>query len=79
MIKLPGTYAGMNFIPTQSETMTAILFDCGFCLLCGNKDQITAPLAKLAKCDSCGKKALYGAEQLLIMELFIRDRVYTET
>lgn len=39
----------------------------GFCLECGEEADGCEPDARAYACDSCGKHAVYGAEELLIM------------
>ena len=39
----------------------------GFCLACGESQDGCEPDAEHYECVSCGKREVYGAEQLLIM------------
>ena len=41
----------------------------GFCLNCGEEQEGCEPDAERYKCESCGKRTVYGAEMLL-MEAF---------
>jgi hypothetical protein len=38
----------------------------GFCIQCGAEAEGVEPDARKYKCESCGAKAVYGAEELLI-------------
>lgn len=42
----------------------------GFCLACGSEASCVEPDAERYECESCGKNAVYGAEQLLILGAF---------
>jgi hypothetical protein len=39
----------------------------GFCIACGDEAYGVEPDARNYECESCGKKKVYGAEELLIM------------
>jgi predicted RNA-binding Zn-ribbon protein involved in translation (DUF1610 family) len=39
----------------------------GFCIACGEEAYGVEPDARKYKCETCGKKKVYGAEELLIM------------
>lgn len=41
------------------------LNDPGFCLVCGVNVQGVEPDARKYKCESCGARAVYGAEELV--------------
>ena len=43
------------------------LDDPGFCVECGKSASGCEPDAREYECESCGEKAVYGAEELLIM------------
>jgi hypothetical protein len=43
--------------------------DAGFCLGCGEDAMEVEPDAERYQCESCGKRAVYGAEQLLLLGL----------
>lgn len=42
----------------------------GFCLACGEEAYGIEPDAERYECECCEKRAVYGAEQLLIMGAF---------
>ena len=42
----------------------------GFCIECGEEASNVEPDARRYRCESCGKKAVYGAEQLMLEELY---------
>lgn len=39
----------------------------GFCVACGDEQDGCEPDMERGECEHCGKRAVYGAEQLLIM------------
>jgi hypothetical protein len=39
----------------------------GFCLACAHEQEGTEPDARAYTCDDCGAKAVYGAEELVLM------------
>ena len=39
----------------------------GFCIACGDDAEGVKPDARRYKCEHCGKKAVYGAEELFLM------------
>jgi hypothetical protein len=41
----------------------------GFCTACGAEADSCEPDARNYKCESCGKREVFGAEELLIMGL----------
>ncbi len=43
------------------------LDDPGFCVACGAEVEGVEPDAREYECECCGKKAVYGAEELLMM------------
>lgn len=54
---------------TIEKIMTAVRRDdmIGFCLACGNEQGGCEPDAQNHVCEDCGKREVYGAEQLLMM------------
>ena len=44
--------------------------DIGFCAKCGAEAYGVEPDAERYPCESCGARAVYGAEQLLLMVAF---------
>lgn len=53
---------------TQAAVIDAIEQDdhLGFCVSCGEEASGVEPDARRYECESCGKKSVYGAEELLI-------------
>jgi len=47
------------------EDSHSSLSNPGFCIACGEDADGCEPDAERYECDSCGKRAVYGAEQLL--------------
>jgi hypothetical protein len=41
----------------------------GFCVECGAPRECCEPDAREYKCEACGELAVYGAQELIIMEL----------
>lgn len=41
--------------------------DIGFCIDCGHEQDRCEPDARKYECESCGQKAVFGAEELCIM------------
>lgn len=39
----------------------------GFCLACGHEQECCEPDAREYRCDHCGEKQVYGAEELVLM------------
>jgi len=53
-----------------SEIETALMDDGGFCIFCGEpSDEPVEPDARGYRCGACGKSSVYGAEELLLMDL----------
>jgi hypothetical protein len=42
---------------------------CGFCIECGAMRECTEPDARKYPCEDCGKRAVYGAQKLVLMGL----------
>jgi hypothetical protein len=43
--------------------------DGGFCLACGEPASGVEPDARCYKCESCGEREVYGAEEIVMMGL----------
>lgn len=41
----------------------------GFCLVCGYRQDPVEPDARGYKCEECGKRKVYGAEEIMLMGL----------
>jgi DNA-directed RNA polymerase subunit RPC12/RpoP len=41
----------------------------GFCLACGSRQDTVEPDARHYRCDDCGAKWVYGAEEIILMGL----------
>lgn len=39
----------------------------GFCVSCGEEAECVEPDARRSRCDHCGERAVFGAEELAIM------------
>ena len=42
----------------------------GFCIGCGNEQDGVEPDARSDRCESCGLNEVYGAEELMLEEMF---------
>ena len=42
------------------------LDNTGFCIKCGSEQQGCEPDARKYECESCGEKAVYGAQEILL-------------
>ena len=41
---------------------------CGFCTACGAEKDCCEPDAREYECDECGERAVFGAEELVLMD-----------
>ena len=55
--------------PSIDDVMAAVEADenAGFCLKCGAEAYGVEPDARKYKCENCGERAVYGAEECLFM------------
>ena len=52
------------------EIEAALMEDGGFCILCGEpSEDPVEPDARADRCGACGRSGVYGAEELLFMDL----------
>lgn len=58
----------LDLIMDACERRNMTLDNPGFCVACGNEQDGCEPDARKYKCESCGERAVYGAEELA-MEL----------
>lgn len=49
-----------------AQRRTLALDNCGFCLACGHEQDGCEPDARNYECEACGKKQVFGAEEILI-------------
>ena len=52
-----------------SQRRMKSLDDPGLCLACGNEQHGCEPDARRYKCEACGKRQVYGSDEL-VMEIF---------
>ena len=52
-----------------NERRRMTLDDPGLCVACGNEQGNTEPDARKYRCEACGERAVYGAEELLLRVL----------
>lgn len=55
-----------EMIMDAAERRMFSLDNPGFCIACGCEAEGCEPDARRYKCESCGEKAVYGAEELLM-------------
>lgn len=52
------------------EIEAALMDDGGFCILCGEPSEEPVETdARAFRCGACGRSGVYGAEELLLMDL----------
>jgi hypothetical protein len=54
---------------TLEQVQDASGMQAGFCLACGAMQEECEPDARQCKCDACGERHVYGAEEVLMMGL----------
>ena len=59
----------IRFVPIVTEDEMFELMDCyeGFCVMCGAVRGCCEPDARQYLCESCGKRGVYGFQELLLM------------
>ena len=55
--------------PSLSEALAASENSGGFCLACGEENSGVEPDARKYSCECCGAPKVYGAEELILMNL----------
>lgn len=58
-----------QFMPSMEEVKEMIDAQEGFCLSCGAQQDGVEPDARNYKCDACGEYKVFGAEELVLMDL----------
>lgn len=58
-----------RYLPTLSEVKEADDNMCGFCLACGFMQDGCEPDARCYICEDCGKRTVFGAQELALMGL----------
>lgn len=56
-------------IVTAVERQMTTLSDPGFCLKCGSQNDNCEPDARWYKCESCGERTVFGAQEILLTML----------
>ena len=59
-----------QYKPSEKDLMLAIELSNGFCLACGAENEGVEPDALKYTCTSCEAPKVYGAEELLLMNLY---------
>lgn len=61
--------------PTIDDVMEACEADdhIGFCISCGEEHYGIEPDARKYECESCGERAVYGAEECLISGFYVDE------
>ena len=54
---------------TLEQIEEAMEENVGFCIVCGAERECCEPDARKYQCEDCGELAVYGAEELVIMDL----------
>ena len=65
LIRLDGEEEANRILDAVEKQTTS--YNPGFCLACGEEAEGVQPDARRYKCEACGEKAVYGAEELLLM------------
>ena len=57
--------------PSEDELIEAIQADVmvGFCLACGFEQDGCEPDARNYRCEDCGERQVFGAEEILVMRV----------
>jgi len=55
--------------PSMAEALAASENCGGFCLACGAENSGIEPDARKSRCECCGAQKVYGAEELILMNL----------
>jgi len=63
------TTARHRFVFTQAQCLGMDLDDIGGCTACGETAYGVEPDARRYECDHCGAKRVYGAQELMLMDL----------
>jgi predicted RNA-binding Zn-ribbon protein involved in translation (DUF1610 family) len=58
-----------RYRPVVTEDKLAELDTTGFCVACGAEVLGVEPDARQYACEGCGEEAVYGVEELIVMEL----------
>jgi len=64
----------IQYKPSLTWLLGATENNEGFCLACGADGQAAEPDARKYKCQSCGEHKVYGAEELMLMQLYYSDQ-----
>jgi hypothetical protein len=64
-MKLPPNLS-IETVMEAVERQTTGTDNPGFCLACGEEQDGCEPDARNYECESCGKKAVFGAEEILV-------------
>ena len=59
-----------QYKPSERALMQAIEHSTGFCLNCGAESDTVEPDARRYNCEACDNLKVYGAEELLLMNLY---------
>lgn len=59
-----------QFKPSFEDLMRASEDSSGFCLACGEEHGYVEPDARKYHCTCCGAHKVYGAEELILMNLY---------
>lgn len=78
MKKYKARNGNVQYKPALSWLLNATENSEGFCLACGADHGGVEPDARKYHCTDCGKHKVYGAEELMLMNLYYHDSVEIE-
>ena len=55
------------FTISEDNYISMVEDNCGLCMACGTEAECVEPDARKYKCEECGNRSVYGAEELLLM------------
>ena len=64
----PPVHADVTFSRLEKAILASE--EMGFCIACGAERDGVEPDAEKYRCDECGTSSVYGADQLILLELF---------
>lgn len=62
-------------VPTAEQLISALESDeyAGWCVACGEEAEGVEPDAAHYECESCGERAVFGAEELLVRGAYLEE------
>ena len=59
----------LDRVMSAAEDSMFDLYNTGFCISCGEEHEGIEPDAEGVECEHCGESKVYGAEQLLLLNV----------